>query len=246
MRKPTPSRAKSKLESACTLSMRFLREKHSLDHSRVRFWRSDRKVPATYFPLLENNLAKTPRKTASRLHRVESTFHSKKSKEWKVQTAQKTRPNSLLGHACLESGYLHLSRASSAPVVQVFHQSNQPRDYPTDGSANPRIGCKTHGSPASSVGLRCHPWVPCLVDCPNARPRRAQSSSPKRTPTNQTASEKGLLSTTSGDIQQKNRHTIFSGVETSMKMSFHSFEQNRSQTRERRGPLSNTPLLFFH
>jgi hypothetical protein len=55
-----------------------------------------------------------------------------------------------------------------------------------------------------------------------------------------------VMSTTCGDIQQKNRHAIFFGVETSMKMTFHSFVQNRSQTREPREPLSITPLLFFH
>jgi hypothetical protein len=84
------------------------------------------------------------------------------------------------------------------------------------------------------------------VDCPNTRPRRAQNRSLKRTPTKQTASEKGLLSTPCGDIQQKNRHAIFSGVETSMKMTFHSFDRNLFQTRERRGSLSKPPLLFFH
>jgi hypothetical protein len=52
--------------------------------------------------------------------------------------------------------------------------------------------------------------------------------------------------TTCGDIQQKNRQPIFSEVETLMKMTFHSFEQNPSQTREPREPLSKTPLLFFH
>ena len=55
-----------------------------------------------------------------------------------------------------------------------------------------------------------------------------------------------FLPTTGGDFQQKNRHAIYSGVETSMKMTFHSFEQNRSQTRERRRLLSKTPLFFFH
>jgi hypothetical protein len=55
-----------------------------------------------------------------------------------------------------------------------------------------------------------------------------------------------LLSTTSGDIQQKNRQSIFSGVETSMKMTFHSFRENRRGARRRRGALSKTPLLFFH
>jgi hypothetical protein len=54
------------------------------------------------------------------------------------------------------------------------------------------------------------------------------------------------IPTTSGDIQQKNRQPIFGGVETSMKMTFHSPGENQRATRRRRGPLSITPLLFFH
>ena len=54
------------------------------------------------------------------------------------------------------------------------------------------------------------------------------------------------MPTTCGDIQQKNRQLIFDGVETSMKMTFHSPAENQRATRRRRLPLSNTPLLFFH
>jgi hypothetical protein len=94
MHKPTQQPETCRLESPSTQSMRFSREKHTLDRSRVRFQRFNRKVPATYFPLFEIDREKTPRKTASRVRRVESTFHSKKSNEWKVQTAQNPNRNS--------------------------------------------------------------------------------------------------------------------------------------------------------
>ena len=103
MHKPTQQPETCRLESPSTQSTRISREKHTLDRSRVRFWHFDRKVPATYLPLFENEPTKTPRKTASRVCQVESTFLSKKTKQWKVQTAQKTRRNSPLGHARLES-----------------------------------------------------------------------------------------------------------------------------------------------
>jgi hypothetical protein len=83
--------------------MRFRREKHPLDQGRVRFSLPNRKVPATYFPLLRSEPTKTPRKTASRVRQVESTFLSKRTKQWKVQTAQKTRRNSSVGRGRLES-----------------------------------------------------------------------------------------------------------------------------------------------
>ena len=54
------------------------------------------------------------------------------------------------------------------------------------------------------------------------------------------------MPTTYGDIQQKNRQTIFPRVETSMKMTFHSSGENQRESRRRRAPLSNPPLLFFH
>jgi hypothetical protein len=103
MHKPTQQPETCRLESASTPAMCFLREKHTFDHGCLRFGRSDRKVPATYFPLFENEPTKTPRKTASRVRQLESTCIPKKTNEWKVQTAQKTRPNSPLGHARLES-----------------------------------------------------------------------------------------------------------------------------------------------
>ena len=37
------------------------------------------------------------------------------------------------------------------------------RNGPIDSSPDPRIVCKAHGSPASSVGLPCHPWVTSVV-----------------------------------------------------------------------------------
>jgi hypothetical protein len=103
MHKPTPSRARSKLESVSTPSTRFFREKHAFDRNRVRFWRFDRKVPAAYFPLFRCEPAKSPRKTALCFGQVESTFLSKKTKQWKVQTAQETRRNAPAGHARSES-----------------------------------------------------------------------------------------------------------------------------------------------
>jgi hypothetical protein len=54
------------------------------------------------------------------------------------------------------------------------------------------------------------------------------------------------MPTTFGDIKQKNRQPIFGGVETSMKMTFHSSGENQRTTRRRREALSKTPLLFFH
>ena len=192
MHKPTQQPETSALESACTPSMCFSREKRTFDHNRVRFGHSDRKVPATYFPLFANEREKTPRKTASRVRQMESTFLSKKTKQWKVQTAQKTRRNSLLGPARLESG------------------GSEPARWPN------RV-CNTY-RPDCTLSFTLHYSKFTIYS----------------------------LSTPCGDFQQKNRHAIFSGVETSVKMTFHSFEQNRSQTRERRKPLSNTPLLFFH
>jgi hypothetical protein len=52
--------------------------------------------------------------------------------------------------------------------------------------------------------------------------------------------------TTFGEIQQKNRQLIFSGVETSMKMTFHLPDENQRAARRRRASLSKTPPLFFH
>jgi hypothetical protein len=103
MHKPTQQPETCTVESPSAQSTSISREKHTLDSNSVRFGRSNRKVPATYFPLFEIEPTKTPRKTASRVHRVESTCISKKIRQWKVQTAQKTRPNSPLGHARLES-----------------------------------------------------------------------------------------------------------------------------------------------
>jgi hypothetical protein len=60
-------------------------------------------VPAAYFPLLRNEPTKSPRKTASRVRQLESTCVPKKTKQWKVQTAQKTRHNLPLSPARLES-----------------------------------------------------------------------------------------------------------------------------------------------
>jgi hypothetical protein len=79
--------------------------------------------------------------------------------------------------------------------------------------------------------------VPCCGASPKSRLSRLvgdASGSPLPT------------STPCGDIQQKNRHAIFSGVETSMKMTFHAPDENQRAVRRRREPLSKTPLLFFH
>jgi hypothetical protein len=187
MHKPTPLTKNRRLESARTPAMCFSREKRTRDSNSVRFGPSDRKVPAAYFPLFGNEPTKTPRKTASRLRRVESTFHSKKTKQWKVQTALKTRPNSPLGPARLESGHPHPSRASSSSAVQVFHQASQLRDCRTDGSADPRIGCKTHSSPAPSG-----PALPSVGSVPRGLPEHSPTSSAKQvtqTYTNQTNSQ---------------------------------------------------------
>jgi hypothetical protein len=192
MHKPTQSRVKSRPESASTPSMRFFREIHTRDHSRIRFSHSNGKVPATYFPLLRSEPTKSSRKTALCFGQMESTFLSKKTKQWKVQTSQKTRRNSPLGHACLESVPSH-----HRDQVTRFCGGNCPDCI---------LSFTLHDSKFTNY----------------------------------------LMPTTCGDIQQKNRHPIFSGVETSMKMTFHSFEQNRSQVRERRVPLSIPPLLFFH
>ena len=268
------------LESASTPAMRFSREKRTFDHNRVRFWHFDRKVPATYFPLFEIEREKTSRKTASRLRRVESTFHSKKSKRWKVQKAQKTSPNSPLGPTRLES----VPSNHPEPVTrfcateawsmlrlrkqfnhQVHHEHKESKACDASSWCPPALSLPAVSDVESVEGayplwftwIRCpaclgtkasptdriqqskhHPFAPFACSC--------EKIPSERTPTKQTASEKGLLSTACGDFQQKNRHAFFSGVETSMKMTFHSFEQNRSQTREPRGPLSKTPLLFFH
>jgi hypothetical protein len=192
MHKPTPSRVKSRLESASTPAMRFLRKKHTFDPNRVQFWHFGRKVAAIYFPLFEIEAAKMPRKTASRVRRVESTFHSKKTKQWKVQTAQKTRRNSPLGHARLESG------------------GSEPARWPN------RV-CNTY-RPDCILSFTLHYSKFTIYS----------------------------LSTTCGDIQQKSRHAIFSEVETSMKMIFHSSGENQRAARRKREPLSKTPLLFFH
>jgi hypothetical protein len=192
MHKPTQPRAKSRLESASTPAMCFLREKHTLDPNRVRFWHFDRKVPATYFPLFEIEREKTPRKTQSRVRRVESTFHSNKSIEWKVQKALKTSRNSPLGHECLES------------------DREKPARWPN------RV-CNTY-RPDCILSFTLHYSKFTIY----------------------------LMSTTCGDIQQKIRHTTFSGVETSMKMTFHLPDENRAGTRRRQEALSTTPLLFFH
>ena len=103
MHKPTPSPKTCTLESASLQGMQISREKRALVHSRGRFSLSDRKVPAAYFPLFRNEPAKTPRKTASHLRRVESTCISKKLNRWKMRIAQNTRRNSSLGRECLES-----------------------------------------------------------------------------------------------------------------------------------------------
>ena len=51
--------------------------------------------------------------------------------------------------------------------------------------------------------------------------------------------------TTYGDIQQKNRHAIFGGVETSMKMTFNSPGENQRATRRRRGSTFHNPPFIF-
>jgi hypothetical protein len=135
MHKPTPPSKNHRLKSASTLSMRFSREIRTLDYRRVRFAHSDRKVPAAYFPLLRNEPTKTSRKTAHRVRRVESTCLSKKIKQWKVQTAQKTRRNSPSDHARLESGHSnHRNQVTrfcatyvlTTPYLSLFTIRNSP------------------------------------------------------------------------------------------------------------------------
>jgi hypothetical protein len=54
------------------------------------------------------------------------------------------------------------------------------------------------------------------------------------------------MPTPSDDIQQKNRKSIFADVETRLKMTFHSPQENPRATRRLHKPLSNPPLLSFH
>jgi hypothetical protein len=192
MHKPTPSRVKSKLESVSTPPMCFSREKRTFDHNGVRFGLSNRKVPATYFPLLSSVPAISPRKSAHCFGQVESTFIPKKIREWKVFLVSPGVPDGLKSPV----------RDLSLLVIGTW--------------SFPLMSTDAQYALRQSFTLHYSTFTICF------------------------------LSTTCGDIQQKNRQPIFSGVETSMKMTFHSFEQNRSQTRERCGSLSNTPLLFFH
>ena len=53
------------------------------------------------------------------------------------------------------------------------------------------------------------------------------------------------MPTTSGDIQQKNRQPIFGGVETSMKMTFHSPGESQRRTRRRCGSTFHKPPFIF-
>ena len=105
MHKSTQQPKTCTVESPSVQSVHISREKHILSHRRVRISHSNRKVPASYFPLFENEAAKIPRKTASRVHRVESTCFSKKSNKWKMQRAQNTGRNAYFGHACLENSH---------------------------------------------------------------------------------------------------------------------------------------------
>ena len=139
MHKPTQQPETCTLESPSAQATSISREKHTLDHSRVRFSHSNWKVPAAYFPLLRNEPTKTPRKTASRVHRVESTCISKKIKQWKVQTAQKTRRNSPLGHERLESG-----ASSSQPHCEIIWRASSPSCRPTK-EIIPQMAARTHG-----------------------------------------------------------------------------------------------------
>ena len=209
MYKPTPSRPKSQLESACTPPICFSREKRTFDPNRVRFWHFDRKVPATYFPLFEIEREKTPRKTTFRLRRVESTFHSKKTKQWKVQTAQKTRPNSPVSHARLESGS-HPSQSH----CEIIWRASSPSCRPTKEIIT-LMAARTHGWSPRLTLLLLHPWACAAIrgfratwiarTLAHGRPftSSCESRSSQLLPSNQTASEKGLLSTTSDDLQQK-------------------------------------------
>jgi hypothetical protein len=170
--------------------MRFSREKRTFDPNSVRFGHSDRKVPATYFPLFEIDREKTRRKTALCFGKVESTFLSKKTKQWKVQNSQK-------------QGAIHPRVMRAWKVL----------------ARNPRVGPIESATPTVLIAsypllftIRNSLFIPCLppmaIFCP------------------------------------KICALVFSGVETSMKMTFHSPGKNQRAARRRRGALSN-PTLYF-
>jgi hypothetical protein len=91
--------------------------------------------------------------------------------------------------------------------------------------------------PCSALGLKPNGIRVAASPRTKARPKvRVQPDNPDH---------RMSISTTCGDIQQKNRHAIFSGVETSMKMTFHLPEENqRAPRRKMRATFHNPPFIF--